>query len=122
MSRVAWDTYELPKSLGIYGGGGFDFRNPSTPLSATQTVPGEPTWGPAWKKRVKDYLSNSLSAFGHTSSLPMASNRVDLDPTLKDAEKTDEKVSNTKTKPQKTKRQAALKPPVRKKAKSNKRR
>jgi len=85
VSRIAWDTYELPKSLGLYGGGGFDFRAPITPLGAQQTVDGEPTWGSAWKKRVKDYFNNSLSAYGHTSSLPAASNRVDLDPTLKDA-------------------------------------
>ena len=47
---------------------------------------------------------------------------VDVDPSLKDAEKTDEKVSDTKTKPQKIKRQATLKPSARKEAKSGKRR
>jgi hypothetical protein len=52
---------------------------------------------------------------------------VDVDPSLKDAEKMDEKVSDTKaktskTEPLKTKRQPALKPLARKKAKSSKRR
>ena len=52
---------------------------------------------------------------------------VDVDPSLKDAEKMDEKVSDTKaktskTEPLKTKRQPALKPSARKKAKSSKRR
>ena len=47
---------------------------------------------------------------------------VDVDPSLKDAENTDEKVSDTKTKPQKTKHQAALKPSALKNAKPRKRR
>ena len=47
---------------------------------------------------------------------------VDVDPSLKDAENTNEKVSDTKTKLQKTKRQAALKPSARKNAKPRKRR
>ena len=47
---------------------------------------------------------------------------VDVDPSLKDAENTDEKVSDTKTKPQKTKHQAALKPSTLKNAKPRKRR
>ena len=47
---------------------------------------------------------------------------VDVDPSLKDAENTDEKVSDTKTTPQKTKHQAALKSSARKNAKPRKRR
>ena len=47
---------------------------------------------------------------------------VDVDPSLKDAENTDEKVSDTKTKSQKTKHQAARKSPVRKNPKPRKRR
>ena len=47
---------------------------------------------------------------------------VDVDPSLKDAENTDEKVSDTKTTSQKTKHPAALKPSARKNAKPRKRR
>jgi hypothetical protein len=47
---------------------------------------------------------------------------VDVDPSLKDAENTDEKVSDTKAKPQQTKRPAAMKPSTRKDAKARKRR
>ena len=66
VSRVVWDTYELPKSLGIYGGGGFDFRCGYTPLDGGDaTWPDEPTWGSAWKKRARDYFTKRLSVYGH---------------------------------------------------------
>ena len=85
VSRVVWDTYELPKSLGVYGGGGFDFRCGYTPLDGGATWPDEPTWGSAWKKRARDYFTKSLSVYGHMSSLPTPNNRMDLDPAVKDA-------------------------------------
>ena len=85
VSRVVWDTYELPKSLGIYGGGGFDFRCGYTPLDGGASWPGEPTWGSAWKKRARDYFTKRLSVYGHLTSLPTPNNRMDLDPETKDA-------------------------------------
>jgi choline dehydrogenase-like flavoprotein len=85
VSRVVWDTYELPASLGIYGGGGFDFRCGYGPLGGDATWPDEPTWGSAWKKRARDYFTKRLSVYGHLSSLPTPNNRMDLDPKMKDA-------------------------------------
>ena len=85
VSRVVWDTYEMPASLGLYGGGGFDFRCGYDPLSGGATWPGEPTWGSAWKKRARDYFTKSLMVYGHMSSLPTPNNRMDLDPKVKDA-------------------------------------
>jgi len=85
VSRVVWDTYELPKSLGVYGGGGFDFRCGYTPLDGDATWPGEPTWGSAWKKRARDYFTKRLSVYGHMTSLPTPTNYMDLDPDVKDA-------------------------------------
>jgi len=86
VSRVTWDQYELPKPLGIYGGGGFDFRSAITPIGGGfQSPPGSPRWGRDWKRGLKDNFSKSLSCFGHTTQLPVASNQVDLDPTEKDA-------------------------------------
>lgn len=86
VSRVIWDTFELPAALGIYGGGGFDFRCGYGPLEGgLATWPDEPTWGSAWKKRARDYFNNRLSVYGHLSSLPTPGNRMDLDPKLKDA-------------------------------------
>jgi choline dehydrogenase-like flavoprotein len=85
VGMVVWDTWELPKSLGIYGGGGFDFRFGNTPMAGGNTFPGEARWGSAWKKRAYTYFSKSLNVYGHLTSLPVATNRVDLDPTTKDA-------------------------------------
>ena len=85
VSRVVWDTFELPSSLGIYGGGGFDFRCGFYPLDGDATWPGEPTWGSAWKKRARDYFTKRLWVYGHLTSLPTPNNRMDLDPTMKDA-------------------------------------
>jgi choline dehydrogenase-like flavoprotein len=85
VGRVVWDTFELPQSLGIYGGGGFDFRCGFTPLAGGATWPGEPTWGGAWKKRARDYFTKRLAVYGHLSSLPTPNNRMDLDPKAKDA-------------------------------------
>ncbi len=86
VSRIVSDMTVMPKELGIFGGGGFDFRSSMTPMSAaTQTMPGMPRWGSEWKKNLKRMLSNTTLAIGHTSQLPVATNRFDLDPTLKDA-------------------------------------
>lgn len=84
-SRVIWDTFELPEKLGLYGGGGFDFRNPSTPMAGGNFWEGGPMFGSAWKHQARDLFTKSLGVFGHTSTLPVATNRVDLDPELKDA-------------------------------------
>ena len=82
---VVWDPFEMPRSLGLYGGGGFDFRCAYTPLAGRATWPGEPTWGSAWKKRARDYFTKRLAVYGHMTSLPTPNNRMDLDPTAKDA-------------------------------------
>ena len=86
VSRIVHDPVVLDKSLGIYGGGGFDFRSMMTPMfAALQTPPGMPRWGSEWKKNLKTMLSNTTLTLGHTTQLPVPSNRFDLDPTLKDA-------------------------------------
>jgi len=86
VSRIVQDPTVLPKELGIYGGGGFDFRSAMTPMNAgVQTLPGQPRWGSEWKKGLRRNFSNSLLAIGHTTQLPVFTNRFDLDPELKDA-------------------------------------
>ncbi len=86
VSRIVHDPMILPESTGIYGGGGFDFRSMMTPMNAVlNTMPGMPRWGSAWKKNLPKMLSNTCMAIGHTTQLPVMTNRFDLDPTLKDA-------------------------------------
>jgi len=85
VTRVVWDPFELPKSLGLYGGGGFDFRSPTTPMRGVGALGNGPRWGREWKRNLRDAFSKQLTSYGHTSSLPAHSNRMDLDPTEKDA-------------------------------------
>ncbi len=80
VSRIIWDFFEVPKQLGLYGGGGLDMRK-----SGGISWPGEPTWGREWKKRAKSYYCNRVGANAHATQLPVATNRVDLDPVEKDA-------------------------------------
>jgi choline dehydrogenase-like flavoprotein len=83
VSRVIWDFFEVPEGLGLFGGGGIDMRRNYE--GGGWTWPGEPTWGREWKQRAKVYYSNSVQANAHTSQLPVSTNRVDLDPVVKDA-------------------------------------
>jgi choline dehydrogenase-like flavoprotein len=85
VGMVVWDTFEMPKSSGVYGGGGFDFRFGDSPMGGGWTFPNEPRWGSEWKKKALANFSRRVNVYGHLSSLPVSSNRVDLDPTVKDA-------------------------------------
>jgi choline dehydrogenase-like flavoprotein len=86
-SRVVHDFYQLDPGLGIDGGGGLDFRFDFPPIAfATGGLPIDaPTWGVEYKHMLRDYYTRSLYALGHTTQLPVASNSVSLDPTMKDA-------------------------------------
>jgi choline dehydrogenase-like flavoprotein len=88
VSRIVHDPVFLPRLSGTYpgSGGGFDFRSSMTPMQAAlNTMPGQPRWGSGWKKNLKKIMSNTLLAIGHTSQMPVWTNRFDLDPALKDA-------------------------------------
>jgi choline dehydrogenase-like flavoprotein len=86
VSRISQEHYELDPSLGLIGGGGFDFRisHPALMRSLRMPVDG-PMWGSAFKARLRPWFLNSLDVFGHSTSLPVATNAVALDPDLKDA-------------------------------------
>ena len=83
VSRVAWDHYELPKDVGLFGGGGYDFRSMITPVANAFLVPPDwPHWGREWKRNVRRTFNHGVVAYGHVTQLPVLSNRVDLDPEL----------------------------------------
>jgi len=86
-SRIIHDFYELDSKHGIDGGGGIDFRFDFPPIAfAMFGLPLDaPTWGTEYKKLLRDSYTRSLYALCHTTSLPVASNSISLDPTLKDA-------------------------------------
>lgn len=86
VSRISHHPYELDPALGLHGGGGFDFRFDVPALLTTLSMPEtEPQWGRAFKRRLKPWFTHTLLSYGHTTSLPVADNAVDLDPDLKDA-------------------------------------
>ena len=87
VSRIVQDLYQLDPKLGFYGGGGFDFRFDMGPIAFADggLPPDAPRWGPRFKQMVGDYFTRTLMAMCHTTSLPVASNSISLDPDLKDA-------------------------------------
>jgi choline dehydrogenase-like flavoprotein len=86
-SRVIHDYYELDLKTGIRGGGGFDFRFDFYPISfALFGLPMDaPQWGKDFKRMVADYYNRTLYMLAHTTSLPVESNSISLDPKMKDA-------------------------------------
>ncbi len=85
VSRIIWDFFEVPRELGLYGGGGLDMRLDVDGPGHGTSWPGEPRWGREWKKRAKDYFNKRVDAVAHTTQLPVSTNRIDLDPVEKDA-------------------------------------
>lgn len=87
VSRVIQDTYELDPKLNLAGGGGFDFRHDLSPIAfALGGLPNDaPKWGPEYKKMLQEYYTRSIYVLAHATSLPVETNSITLDPTLKDA-------------------------------------
>ena len=86
VTRITHELYELDPALNLIGGGGYDFRISVPALFRTMEMPSTgPQWGSEFKQRMRSWFLNSLSSYGHTTSLPVATNSVSLDPVLKDA-------------------------------------
>ena len=86
VSRITQEPYELDPKLNLVGGGGFDFRMSVPALLWTLSMPEDgPMWGSAFKQRMHPWFHNSIETLGHTTQLPVATNRVTIDPELKDA-------------------------------------
>jgi choline dehydrogenase-like flavoprotein len=86
-TRVVWDLYEAGDKLGLVGGGGFDFRFDSTPIQFARSglPPDAPRWGKEYKRQLAHQYTRTVFAYGHTTSLPVESNSISLDDTVKDA-------------------------------------
>ncbi|MCB1670926.1 MAG: GMC family oxidoreductase [Gammaproteobacteria bacterium] len=87
-TRVIHDFYSIDPSNGFYGGGGIDARHLSRglPMSAalgTGRFSGA-RWGSQFKKDIAREFTHACSFNGHTTSLPLSSNNVTLDPDVKD--------------------------------------
>ncbi len=84
VTRVIHDFYDSDPQRGFYGGGGFDARS-GGPLTWGQNVPGgTPTWGSKFKEYLESY-NYWMTCSGHGTSLAQETNRVDIDPELRDA-------------------------------------
>ena len=86
-TRIVMDFYEADLSRGFYGGGGIDARASAGPLfwaALDNPMPGTATWGPGFKERLR-YFAHTMSASGHSTSLPVETNTITLDPDLVDA-------------------------------------
>jgi len=85
VTRILHDFYDSDPKRGFYGGGGMDARIGPQPAVWAQRLSTEgPAWGAAFKARLREF-PRSMTLFGHGTSLPIATNSVSLDPTLKDA-------------------------------------
>lgn len=86
-SRVLWDFYDSDERRGFYGGGGIDARfGPQTPAQFALTLGALsiPSWGAEFRRRVAHVFPRWMVLATHSTSLPLATNRVELDPELKD--------------------------------------
>ena len=87
VSRLIHDFYESDPKRGFYGGGGIDTRFISYPIGfALRGLPPDaPQWGAQYKRLLREQYTRTLTALGHTTSLPVESNSVSLDAEVKDA-------------------------------------
>lgn len=47
--------------------------------------PDAPRWGPQYKAMLREHYTRTVTALGHTTSLPVETNSISLDPHVKDA-------------------------------------
>jgi choline dehydrogenase-like flavoprotein len=86
-TRLMLDFYETDPRRGFYGGGGIDARFQQYPViyALGGLPPGSPAWGAAYKRLLSESFTRTLTLATHSTSLPVESNSVALDPELKDA-------------------------------------
>jgi choline dehydrogenase-like flavoprotein len=86
VSRVIHDFYDSDPKRGYYGGGGIDTRFVNYPINfALRGLPPDsPAWGAEYKALLREHFTRSLNALGHTTSLPVESNNITLDPVVRD--------------------------------------
>jgi len=72
---------------GFYGGGRMTARGYQTPfdLGLNGLSPGAPSWGAGYKKALREEANHRMNITSFVTQLPLESNRVDLDPDVKDA-------------------------------------
>jgi len=86
-TRVIQDFYLSDPQRGFYGGGGLDARFDAYPIffALNCVPPGMPRWGADYKRWVRSAYTRTIMIEGHSTSLPVESNSISLDPVVKDA-------------------------------------
>ena len=87
VTRMLWDFYDADPARGFYGGGGIDARFWGYPLfyAFGGLPPDAPRWGAGYKRALRENYPRQMNIDVHTTSLPLDGNRIELDPTLRDA-------------------------------------
>jgi choline dehydrogenase-like flavoprotein len=72
---------------GFYGGGRMTARGFDTPINYALRglSPGSPRWGAAFKQALRAEANHKMTITSFVTQLPLETNRVDLDPDVKDA-------------------------------------
>jgi len=85
VTRILHDFYDSDPKRGHYGGGGLDARiGPQPATWAIRTAADGPSWGSAFKARLREF-TRTMQVASHSTSLALESNNVTLDPVVKDA-------------------------------------
>jgi len=87
VTRIALDFYDTDPARGFYGGGALDGRFFGYPIfyALSGLPPGTPRWGAEYKRALRDGYRNQMDVLCEGTSLPLETNRIELDPDLKDA-------------------------------------
>ncbi|HEX7089867.1 MAG TPA: GMC family oxidoreductase [Longimicrobiales bacterium] len=86
VTRVLHDFYDSDPARGFYGGGGIDARFTPGPIlfALSGLPPDSPHWGAEFKRMLAEYYTRTVEIHAHTTSLPLESNNIALDATVKD--------------------------------------
>jgi choline dehydrogenase-like flavoprotein len=86
-TRMMLDFYATDPTRGFYGGGGIDARFGKYPIifALGGLPPGSPTWGEDFARSLARQFTRTMFLGTHGTSLPLATNSVSIDPSLKDA-------------------------------------
>jgi choline dehydrogenase-like flavoprotein len=85
VSAATSEFYDTDESRGFIGGGLIAAGSAGFPLPINWALPEKPAWGIDGKRMDRDYFNRSMSAGIVLQDLPQATNRVDLDPDVRDA-------------------------------------
>jgi choline dehydrogenase-like flavoprotein len=86
-TRMMLDFYATDPKRGFYGGGGIDARFGRYPITFALggLPPGSPAWGEDFARSLARQFTRTMFFGTHGTSLPLETNSVSIDPSLKDA-------------------------------------